>query len=76
VVVTEATVPEGGERPMHGFETLTLAPIDTRLVVSSRLSAPARAWLDDYHARVRAEIGALLEGEDRRWLERATATIG
>jgi Xaa-Pro aminopeptidase len=76
VVVTEAMVPDGGERPMMGFETLTLAPIDTRLLLTSRLSAPARAWLNDYHARVRAEIGPLLDGEDRRWLDKATAPVG
>ena len=76
LVVTEATVPEGGERPMHGFETLTLAPIDRRLIVTALLPAPARAWLDAYHARVRSEIGSLLEGEDQRWLEAATAPLG
>jgi Xaa-Pro aminopeptidase len=75
LVVSEATVPEGGERPMHGFETLTLAPIDRRLIVTSLLPAPARTWLDAYHARVRAEIGPLVEGEDRRWLEAATAPL-
>ncbi|MEZ5925353.1 MAG: aminopeptidase P family protein [Hyphomicrobiaceae bacterium] len=75
LVVTAPDVPEGGERPMMGFETLTLAPIDTRLVLISHLSAAARHWLNAYHARVRAEIGPLLDGEDRLWLERATTAI-
>ena len=37
---------------MMGFETLTLAPIDRRLVVPELLSAEELAWLDAYHARV------------------------
>lgn len=60
-----------------GFETLTLAPFDRRLVEPSLLDAQERAWLDAYHARVREEVGPLLPdhgGKD--WLERATAPIG
>lgn len=68
VVVTEATPIPGGERPMHGFETLTLAPIDRRLIVVERLSPSERAWMDAYHARVAAEIGPLLDGPARDWL--------
>ena len=75
LVVTEAQDVPGGERPMHGFETLTLAPIDRAMIVPSLLSAEERAWLDAYHARVRAEVGPLLDTEDRAWLEAATAAI-
>src|SRR5204863_3960225 len=46
--VTEPAVPPGGERPMLGFETLTLAPIDRRLIVADMLSAEERAQLDAY----------------------------
>lgn len=74
-VVTEATPIPGGERPMHGFETLTLAPIDRRCVDRELLTADERAQLDAYHARVRAVIGPQLEGEARLWLEAATAPI-
>ena len=31
VVVVQAEAPDGAERPLYGFETLTLAPIDRRL---------------------------------------------
>ena len=44
---------EGAERPMLGFETLTMAPIDRRLVVAGLLAPEERQWLDAYHARVR-----------------------
>jgi Xaa-Pro aminopeptidase len=74
-VVTEAAAIPGGERPMHGFETLTLAPIDRRCVARELLSDAERAQLDAYHARVRAVIGPQLDGEARVWLEEVTAPI-
>jgi Xaa-Pro aminopeptidase len=57
------------------FETLTLAPIDTRLIEVSMLTQPERDWLNAYHARVLKEIGPSLEGEQLAWLEKATGAI-
>lgn len=74
-VVTPAAPIAGGERPMLGFETLTLAPIDRRLVARDLLSDEERGQLDAYHARVLAEIGPLVEPEVRAWLEGACAPI-
>ncbi|MEW5684175.1 MAG: aminopeptidase P family protein [Pseudomonadota bacterium] len=74
-VVTEAAPIPGGERPMHGFETLTLAPIDRRLIVAGMLTADERAQLDAYHARVREVVAPLLDGEARNWLIDVTAPI-
>jgi Xaa-Pro aminopeptidase len=65
----------GGERPMLGFETLTLVAIDRRLIEPSLLTAEELDWLDAYHARVLKEIGPLLEGEDLHWLEQACARL-
>jgi Xaa-Pro aminopeptidase len=73
--VTPATPIEGGERPMLGFETLTLAPIDRRLIVVEMLTESERAWLNDYHAKVLAEIGPRVEADVRAWLEAATAPL-
>lgn len=74
-VVTPAADIEGGERPMLGFETLTLAPIDRTLVVKQLLTKEERDWLNAYHARVWAEIGPQLDGEAKTWLKDATAAI-
>jgi Xaa-Pro aminopeptidase len=74
-VVTEAAQVPGGERAMHGFETLTLAPIDRRLVDRDLLTADERAQLDAYHARVREVVGPLVEPEVRSWLTDVTASI-
>jgi len=68
IVVTEPAQIDGGERPMMGFETLTLVPIDRRGIDGVRLRTAQRAWLDAYHARVLAEIGPLVDAETRAWL--------
>ena len=77
VLVTEAETPEGGERPMMGFETLTLVPIDRRLVARELLTKEERDWLNAYHARVREVIGAELDGEPDilKWLTAATQPV-
>ncbi len=73
--VTEAHTIAGGERPMHGFKALTLAPIDRNLILADMLSPAEQAQLDAYHARVLAELGPRLEPEVRKWLEAACAPI-
>ncbi|MEE8370610.1 MAG: aminopeptidase P family protein [Sphingomonadales bacterium] len=73
VVVKEVESP--GEREMLGFEELTLAPIDRNMLDVSVLSDGELSWLNTYHQRVRSEIGPLLEGADRAWLETATEAI-
>ncbi|HMQ57347.1 MAG TPA: M24B family metallopeptidase, partial [Rhizobiaceae bacterium] len=72
IVVTEPMPIEGGTQPMLGFETLTLCPIDPRMIVSDLLSPDERAWLDAFHARVRAELAPLVGDEVRAWLEGVT----
>ena len=75
LVVTEKAdpQPEGAEREMLAFHTITLCPIDRRLVVTEMLDAEERRWLDDYHARVLAELSPLLDEGDRAWLRQACA---
>jgi len=76
VVVTEPQPIEGGERPMMGFETVTLCPIDRRLIRPSMMSERERAWLDAYHAEVRDKLLPLLKSEaDKAWLVAATAPL-
>ncbi len=57
------------------FETITLAPIDTRLVDLSLTTPAERDWLNAYHARVWGEIGPKVSGKVRDWLKQATAAI-
>ena len=66
---------DGAEKEMLGFETLTYAPIERRLIVKDMLSAAELAWLNHYHADVLAKIGPSLAGADLEWLEAACAAI-
>jgi Xaa-Pro aminopeptidase len=75
LVVVEPVEIEGAERKMLGFETLSLAPIDLRLVETKMLSGAEAAWLNAYHAEVREAITPHLKPAERAWLEHATARI-
>ncbi|WP_375159094.1 aminopeptidase P family protein [Bradyrhizobium sp. RDT46] len=66
---------KGAEKPMNAFETLTLAPIDRRLIDAAMLSKDELDWLNAYHARVRSEVGPALDEATRAWLDRATAEL-
>jgi Xaa-Pro aminopeptidase len=73
--VTEAAMIPGGERPMLGFETLTLAPIDRRLVAKAMMTDEEIAQLNAYHARVLSVIGPQVPSDVQAWLESACAPL-
>lgn len=81
VVEAPSPAPDDGDahRKMLGFETLTLAPIDRRLILVEHLSAAERAWINAYHAQVLAKVAPRLDAEGhadtRAWLSRACAPI-
>lgn len=74
-VVTAPEAIPGGERPMHGFEQLTLAPLDKKLIDVDLLTADERAYVDAYHAEVWTKVGPLMDGEAKTWLEAACAPL-
>jgi Xaa-Pro aminopeptidase len=76
VLVIEAPPVAGAERALNAFETLTLAPIDLRLIDAAMMTAEDIAWLDAYHARVRATLAPLVDAPTRDWLIAATAPLG
>jgi Xaa-Pro aminopeptidase len=75
VLVVEDEELSGNESPFFTFETLTLCPIDTRLVESSMLADHERRWLNAYHERVREALSEHLSKADAAWLRRATEPI-
>ncbi|WP_434058484.1 aminopeptidase P family protein [Coralliovum pocilloporae] len=75
IVVREAEEVPGGDRPMYSFETLTLAPIDQRLIEKSLLSDEEKAWLNSYHQTVFQTLSPHLGDHERRWLQQATDMI-
>ncbi len=57
------------------FETLTLCPIDTRCIDLSLTRPDEIAWLNAYHATVRARLSPLLSGPGLAWLQQRTEAI-
>ncbi len=76
VAVRAGEPPEGGDkRDWLEFETLTLAPIDRRLIDMSLLSFSERAWLDGYHQRVESLLTPLVSERAALWLKTACAPL-
>lgn len=75
IVVEDAAQIPSGEIAVHGFETLTLAPFDRRLIDVLLLERAEIDWFDAYHARVASELSDQLEDDVRAWLEAATAPL-
>ncbi len=76
VLVAEAAAVPGGEKPLNCFETLTLAPIDLRLIDRKLLGQEEIDWLDAYHAVVHEALAPLVAADTRTWLAAATAPLG
>ena len=75
LVVEAPALPQGDDRRMFAFETLTHVPLDRRLIDTALLSQNERAWIDAYHAETRARLAPRLDGEVRDWLEEACAPL-
>ena len=67
--------PDGSERTMLGFETLTLAPYDRRLIDTALLTGAERVQVDEYHARVREVLSPYLGAAEAAFLAAATAPL-
>lgn len=57
------------------IEPLTLCPIDTAPIDLAMLMPEELAWLNEYHAKVYAELAPYLDEEEKKWLEKATKAI-
>jgi len=77
LVVEEATPLEGADpqRAMLAFRTLTLVPIDRRLIAAPLLTRAEVDWLNAYHADVLRQIGPRLSGAALEWLTAACAPL-
>lgn len=75
LVIVQKATPVGAEREMHCFETITLCPIDRRLIGVKLLTAEERAWLDAYHARVLKALAPLVGKTTKAWLRAACAPL-
>lgn len=58
-----------------GFETLTLCPIDTTLILKELLTISELEWLNNYHQKVREELLPFFQGEQKDFLIQVTTPI-
>ncbi len=75
VLVREPKEIEGGTIPVLSFETLSLAPIDNRLIDPLLLTDTELAWLNAYHGWVRRQLSPHLDADENAWLTRATRPL-
>ncbi len=75
LILVEEREVAGAEQDMLGFETLTFAPLDRRLIDVAMLSDSQRQWVDDYHAQVLDIIGPQVEGDMHDWLKEQCARL-
>ena len=57
------------------FETLTLCPIDKRLIKRSLLNAEEKKWLNKYHKKVLNTLNPYLKSKVRIWLTAQCAPL-
>ena len=62
--------PEPLQKNFLHFKTLTLAPIDPKLINFKMLTYPEKKWLHEYHLRVYEELKKGLNIDERTWLEK------
>ena len=75
LIVVETRRVRGAEREMLGFETISLAPIDLRLVDQTLLDKQEIDWLDAYHAQVRRVLTPMVNASEQAWLKQATQNV-
>jgi Xaa-Pro aminopeptidase len=59
----------------YGFETLTIAPINTTIIKKELLDPSQINWLNSYHAEVFEKLSPWLSQEESDWLKEATKAI-
>jgi Xaa-Pro aminopeptidase len=61
--------------PFLRFKTVTMVPLDRKLINPKLLNPRERAWLNQYHQEVKKALLAELEPEEADWLEKATSPL-
>lgn len=74
-LVTTVTLEENEFNEWYGFETLTIAPISTSIVIRELLEKAQIDWLNNYNATVFDIVSPALDAEERQWLKEATKAV-
>ncbi|WP_090558012.1 aminopeptidase P family protein [Pedobacter hartonius] len=74
-LVTTIAIQENEFNEFYGFETLTIAPISTSIVIKDLLEKAQVDWLNAYNTSVFEKLSPALNDEERQWLKEATKAI-
>ena len=58
-----------------GLETISLAPIDQKLIIKKLLTKPEIKWLNSYHKKIYLKISPYLTKQEKTWLKKQTSII-
>jgi Xaa-Pro aminopeptidase len=72
LVLVEET---GDERLKYKFNTVSLTPIDQKLIDVDLLDSDEIRWLNDYHKKVYEQLSPYLDQDEKNWLKKETAPI-
>ncbi len=75
VLVKEDGVREGSSKKMLAFDTITMCPIDQRLIEPDLLDIADIEWLNAYHEKVYQTLSPHLSAAENQWLLQATAPL-
>jgi Xaa-Pro aminopeptidase len=75
VIVVEDEEIDSEYGPFYRFESLTMVPLDRKLIDSALLISEERNWLNDYHSEVFNRLSSYLDDSDQHWLKAATRAI-
>lgn len=75
VMVKSVKIGKGAERRLLGFESLTCAPYDLRLIDPKLLTKTQISWINEYHAWVKKSLSGNLDSATKKWLTSATKPI-
>lgn len=75
VTVVAAETDTADTPPFYHFETLTLVPIDQRLIDTSLLNTDEIKWLNRYHQQVYETISPRLDAPVASWLRSQTVPL-
>lgn len=69
-------VEETGEEDLkYKFNTVSLTPIDLKLIDTALLDADEIRWLNDYHQDVYDKLSPHLDASEKAWLKKETAPL-
>ena len=59
----------------YTFKTLTLCPIDRRMITKEMLTEKEAAWIDQYHKQVHDVLTPYLDENEKNWLKKAAQPL-